>query len=187
MPSAIEMLREDHQKVKDLFEHFEETESGDKKEIVEITLRELEIHTTLEEEVFYPAARQALKKTDSEEGDDIMDEAWEEHHVVKLIAAELKKMRASDERYDAKFTVLAESVKHHIEEEEDELFPKLEGHIDAEGLGEKMMARKEKLEERPMTSSKSRGANATTRSASNRSKRKQSRDKKGEKASGGRR
>jgi hemerythrin superfamily protein len=186
MPNAIEMLREDHQKVKDLFEHFEATESGDKKEIVATTLRELEIHTTLEEEVFYPAARQALKKTDSEEGDDIMDEAWEEHHVVKLIAAELKKMRASDERYDAKFTVLAESVKHHIEEEEDELFPKLEGHIDVEGLGEKMMARKEKLQQ-PGRASKNRTTNSKTPSAANRSKRKQTRGKKGRRASAGRR
>jgi hemerythrin superfamily protein len=185
MPNAIEMLREDHRKVKDLFEHFEGTESGDKKEIVDTTLRELEIHTSLEEEIFYPAARQALKKTDSEEGDDLMDEALEEHHVVKLVAAELKKMRSSDERYDAKFTVLAESVKHHIEEEENELFPKLESHIDGEELGKKMMARKQKLQARMDNGSKSRSGRSKTRT-SNRAKTKK-RMQKRRSASGGRR
>ena len=174
MPNAIELLREDHQKVKDLFQHFEGMESGDKKEIVATTLHELAIHTTVEEEIFYPAARKALQETDEET--DLIDEAWEEHHVVKLLAAELKKMRASDERYDAKFTVLAESVKHHIEEEEGELFPKLEGHLDQK-LGEKMIARKEKLQKRPVSSSKSRDAKSNTRSTEN--KRNQSRSGKG--------
>jgi len=169
MPNAIAMLREDHQKVKDLFEHFESHDSGDKKEIVDTTLKELEIHTTLEEEIFYPAARKALDEMRDEEGDDTIDEAWEEHHVVKLVSAELKKMRSSDERYNAKFTVLAESVKHHIQEEENELFPKLDGHIDAEALGEKMMARKEKLQQRRANGSKGRGA-SKTRAASTRNK-----------------
>src|SRR5262252_6318594 len=91
MPNAIEMLREDHRKVKDLFEHFEGTDSGDRKEIVDTTLRELEVHTSIEEEIFYPAARLALQELDGEEGDDTIDEAWEEHHVVKLLSAELKK------------------------------------------------------------------------------------------------
>ena len=163
MPNAIELLREDHQKVKDLFQHFEEMESGDKKEIVATTLYELEIHTTVEEEIFYPAARKALKETDEET--DLIDEAWEEHHVVKLLAAELTKMRTSDERYDAKFTVLAESVKHHIDEEEGELFPKLEGHLDDENLGEKMIARKEKLQQRPIPSSKNRKSKTRSRMA----------------------
>jgi len=165
MPNAIELLREDHQKVKELFQHFEEMESGDKREIVATTLHELEIHTAVEEEIFYPAARKALEETDEETN--LIDEAWEEHHVVKLLAAELKKMRASDERYDAKFTVLAESVKHHIEEEEGKLFPKLEGHLDDENLGEKMIARKEKLQQRPVSSPKSRNGKSNTRSTGN--------------------
>ena len=182
MPNAIELLREDHQKVKDLFQHFEGMDSGDKREIVTTTLHELAIHTTVEEEIFYPAARKALEETDEET--DLIDEAWEEHHVVKLLAAELKKMRASDKRYDAKFTVLAESVKHHIEEEEGELFPKLEGHLD-DNLGEKMIARKEKLQKRPVSSSKSRNAKSNTRSTEN--KRNQSRRSKGRGTGGGRR
>jgi hemerythrin-like domain-containing protein len=186
MPNAIEMLREDHRKVKDLFEHFEGTDAGDKKEIVDTTLHELEIHTAIEEEIFYPAARMALQEIEGDEGDDSIDEAWEQHHVVKLIAAELKKMRSSDERYDAKFTVLAESVKHHIEEEENELFPKLESHIDAEELGEKMMARKQKLQQRTDNGSKNRGSKSKTRTASNRGKAKK-RMQKRRRASGGRR
>ena len=185
MPNDIEMLREDHRKVKDLFEHFEGTESGDKKEIVDTTLRELEIHTAIEEEIFYPAARMVLQEIEGDEGDDSIDEAWEEHHVVKLIAAELKKMRSSDERYDAKFTVLAESVKHHIEEEENELFPKLESHIDGEELGKKMMARKQKLQQRTDNGSKSRSSRSKTRT-SNGAKTKK-RMQKRRSASGGRR
>jgi hemerythrin-like domain-containing protein len=106
--------------------------------------------------------------------------------VVKLLAAELKKMRSSDERYDAKFTVLAESVKHHIEEEEGELFPKLEAHIDGEELGEKMMVRKQKLQQRTDNGSKSRSSSSKTRTASNRSKAKK-RMQKRRRASGGRR
>ena len=176
MPNAIDLLREDHQKVKDLFQHFEGIESGDKKEIVATTLHELAIHTSVEEEIFYPAARKALEEADEET--DLIDEAWEEHHVVKLLAAELKKMRASDERYDAKFTVLAESVKHHIEEEEGELFPKLEGHLDEENLGAKMIARKEKLQNRPVGAAKSRDAKSKPRSTdSKRSRRGKGRGK----------
>jgi len=186
MPNAIEMLREDHQKVKDLFEHFESNESANKKEIVDAALKELEIHTTLEEEIFYPAARKALDEMRDEEGDDAIDEAWEEHHVVKLLSAELKKMRSSDERYDAKFTVLAESVKHHIQEEEGELFPKLREHIDAEELGEQMMARKEKLRQRGANGSKSRSHASKTRTASMRNKAKKRTQKRRRASSGGR-
>jgi len=184
MSNAIELLREDHRKVKDLFDHFEATESGDKKQIVDTTLRELAVHTAIEEEIFYPAARRALENIDGDQSDTI-DEAWEEHHVVKLLAAELKKMRASDDRYDAKFTVLAEAVKHHIEEEEGELFPKLEGHIENEELGEKMMTRKQSLL-RVGSKSNSRSDSAGTRSATNRGKAKQ-RMRKRHRASGNRR
>jgi hemerythrin superfamily protein len=186
MPNAIEMLREDHRKVKDLFEHFESNDPVNKKEIVDTTLKELEIHTTLEEEIFYPAARKALDEMDDEKGDDTIDEAWEEHHVVKLISAELKKMRSSDEHYDAKFTVLAESVKHHIQEEEEELFPKLENHIDGEALGEKMMARKEKLQQRGANGSKSRSNASKTRTTSTRGKSKKRTHKRRKVSGGGR-
>jgi hemerythrin superfamily protein len=144
MPDALEMLQEDHEKVKGLFEQFEEAEdSAAKAQIVQTALKELEIHATLEEEIFYPAVRET---DDDEEHEDMMDEALEEHHVAKMLIAELQDMAPDDERYDAKFTVLAESVKHHIEEEESELLPKAEKEeLDLESLGEQMMERKQQL------------------------------------------
>jgi hypothetical protein len=185
MPKPMEMLHEDHEKVKQLFEQFEETEFEEKKELVTKVIQELEIHTALEEEIFYPAARQALEE--NSEDTETMDEAWEEHHVVKMIIAELKKMRPNDEHYDAKFKVMAESVKHHIEDEEGELFPKLAGNLEEEEkLGERMMERKEKLQQRPPSASRSTGSRG--RSTSARGKRKQSGGRKrGSKAAGGRR
>ena len=142
MPEALEMLREDHQKVKDLFEEFEKAEEDDEKlRIVRTALTELQIHATLEEEIFYPAVRELM------DDDDQMDEALEEHHVAKLIMAELADMEPGDEHFDAKFKVLAESVKHHIEEEESEILPKAEEmELDHEELGEEMSERKMELQ-----------------------------------------
>jgi hypothetical protein len=142
MPEALEMLREDHQKVKDLFEEFEKAEEDDEKlRIVRTALTELKIHATLEEEIFYPAVRELM------DDDDQMDEALEEHHVAKLIMAELADMEPGDEHFDAKFKVLAESVKHHIEEEESEILPKAEEmELDHEQLGEEMSERKMELQ-----------------------------------------
>jgi len=177
MPNAIEMLREDHRKVKKLFEEFEHTEEEQSKEqIVEHTLRELEVHAALEEEIFYPAAEEQIGAKDS------IDEAREEHHVVKLLIGELKKMRADDDRYNAKYTVLAESVKHHIEEEESELFPKLEGKLDAEGVGAEMETRKEQLQEQ----SQKRSAKAKSRTRTRKSRQRRS-TKRRKRASGGQR
>jgi hemerythrin superfamily protein len=148
MPNAIEMLRQDHEKVKKLFEEFKNAEDSQvKKQIVGQTVRELETHAALEEEIFYPAAQEEIGEKES------IDEAREEHHVVKLLIGELKKMSAASDRYDAKYKVLAESVKHHIQEEESELFPKLEGALDAEELGTEMETRKQQLQRQPRTRS----------------------------------
>jgi hemerythrin superfamily protein len=145
MPDAVEMLRQDHRKVQELFEQFEHSEDSEtKKRIVETALTELQVHAALEEEIFYPAVR---KEIDEEEK---VDEAEEEHHVAKLLISELQKMEPSDDHFDAKFKVLAESVKHHIEEEESEVIPGVEGEIDGAQLGERMAERKEELE-RKMT------------------------------------
>lgn len=120
MADAMQMLRDDHKRVKDLFKQFEDADdSRTKGSIVDRALSELEMHAELEEEIFYPAVR---KEADPDDGQ--MDEAEEEHHVVKLLIAELRKMKPSADRYDAKFTVLAENVKHHIDEEESEMLPK---------------------------------------------------------------
>jgi hemerythrin-like domain-containing protein len=157
MPHAIEMLLEDHHKVKNLFEEFKHAEEKKAKEqIVENTLRELEVHAALEEEIFYPAAEKQVDEKES------IDEAREEHHVVKLLIGELRKMTAGEERYDAKYTVLAESVKHHIEEEESELFPKLEGKLDVEELGAEMETRKQELQQQPHKRTRARGSQSKT-------------------------
>ncbi|MGH7231893.1 MAG: hemerythrin domain-containing protein, partial [Nitrospiraceae bacterium] len=98
------------------------------------------VHAKLEEDLIYPAIR---SKIDEE---DLMDEALEEHHVVHVLLAELKKLKPNSERYDAKFTVLGESVKHHIKEEEGEILPKAEeADIDWEELATRVMKRKEQL------------------------------------------
>jgi hemerythrin-like domain-containing protein len=184
MPNAIEMLREDHRKVKELFQRFERGDSDEKEQIAHQTLHELEVHAALEEEIFYPAAREHVHEEEQ------IDEALEEHHVAKLLIGELKKMSPDDERFEAKYKVLAESVKHHIQEEESEMFPMLEDGLDAEGLGQQMEARKQKLQQKMTSRSATRGsktkARAKTRSKRGRS-RQSARNKGRKRASGGRR
>jgi hypothetical protein len=103
-------------------------------------LKELDVHTALEEEIIYPAIRAKI------EDEDIMDEALEEHHVAHVLIEELKVMQPSDDRYDAKFTVLAESVKHHVKEEESQVLPKAEKmEIDSPALQEQVAERKQEL------------------------------------------
>jgi hypothetical protein len=143
--SAIAMLKEDHRKVKELFDDFEETTgSAAKKKIVTEAIMELKIHATLEEEFFYPAVRQEIEDTEG-----LMDEADEEHHVAKILIAELEQMQGDEEHWEAKFKVLAESVRHHIKEEEGEMFPLAkETEIDFVALAEQMTTMKAQLMER---------------------------------------
>jgi hemerythrin-like domain-containing protein len=145
--SAIEILKADHKKVKKLFKDFEklvEDERDDDRQkawIVEQACNELTIHAEVEESIFYPVARKAV--------DDmiLMDEAEVEHDVAKDLIAQLQEMEPGDDLYDAKFLVLAESVRHHIKEEEGEMFPKLEKNrkLDLEALGRKIMRLKEEM------------------------------------------
>lgn len=145
MPDALQLLREDHQKVKDLFKRFEDSDDKrEKQTICDEAMMELVVHSTVEEEIFYPAVRAENRDGESRQ---MMDEADEEHHVVDLLIAELGAMTSSDSHFDAKFTVLAENVKHHIQEEESEMLPKaaeLGGARMAE-LGDEMYARKMEL------------------------------------------
>src|ERR1700730_3733803 len=105
---AIAILKKDHEKVKGLFEQFEKAEtSAAKKKIMEEALRELKIHAILEEEVFYPAVRRHV-------GGEIMNEADEEHHVARVLIAELDHTTDRNDHRDAKFTVLAENARDHI-------------------------------------------------------------------------
>ncbi|HTL47853.1 MAG TPA: hemerythrin domain-containing protein [Verrucomicrobiae bacterium] len=145
----IEMLKQDHEKVKELFERFEQTEDEDEQEeIVTQAIKELKIHAAIEEEIFYPKAREEAEG--EEEQEDQLDEAIEEHHVVHLLVAELEKMSPEDERYAAKFCVLAETVKHHIEEEENEMLPELEdSEANSDAVGQEMTERKHELMANP--------------------------------------
>jgi hemerythrin superfamily protein len=146
MPNAIEMLKDDHEKVKALFEQYEaagQRAHQKKKSIAEEVFAELAVHTTLEEELFYPAMK---RKTD-QDGKDLVAEAVEEHHVVTTLLEELKGLDSTDERYDAKFTVLMENVEHHIEEEEGEMSPEAEEVLGdrLERLGTQMQERNQQL------------------------------------------
>ena len=147
---VFDMLKQDHSKVKGLFEEFEGAkDSRIKQRIIETTLLELEIHAKLEEALIYPAIR---KKLDEE---DIMDEALEEHHVAHVLMNELKRMRPSDDRYHAKFKVLGENIKHHVKEEEGTMFPKAEkADLDWERLEQKAREQKEALMDRQINSTK---------------------------------
>lgn len=137
---AINILKKDHDKVKELFEQFEDaTDLRTKRKIVAEALMELKVHAAIEEEIFYPAVRPELD-------DKIMTEADEEHHVAKVLIAELDEMDGKESHYDAKFKVLAENIRHHIKEEERDMFPKARGlSLDMESLGKKLLARKEQL------------------------------------------
>ena len=138
--NAFQLLKEDHQKVKDLFEEFESAEGGERAEIAATTIMELEIHAELEEKLIYPAIREEIEE------DDMMNEAVEEHHLVHVLIKELKKLKPANEIFQAKFKVLGELVKHHIEEEEGEMLPKAEkSDIDWEKLEMTVMKRKEAL------------------------------------------
>jgi hypothetical protein len=171
MPDAVEMLRQDHRKVQKLFEQFEHSEDSEtKKRIAESALVELQVHAALEEELFYPAVREEIDEKEK------VDEAEEEHHVAKLLISELQDMTPNDDHFDAKFKVLAESVKHHIEEEESEVIPEIEEEIDAAELGERMAERKEELEQEMSNGGPSRKrSRSSSRSSKKRRKTGQSR------------
>src|SRR5690349_21173482 len=136
---AVSLLKEDHDRVKELFDRFEAAKTRPAKvKIVRAALAELKVHAAIEEDLFYPAVRKPV-------GKEIMNEADEEHHVAKLLIAELDAMDGSESHFDAKFKVLAENVRHHIEEE-GEMLPKAQKvKLDFAALAEKMRARKEKL------------------------------------------
>jgi hemerythrin superfamily protein len=143
--NAITLLKNDHKTVEDLFKRFEKLgprAHKTKQDVMERIVRELSIHAAIEEMVFYPAIRQAVEKGDL---DTMVLESLEEHHVVKWVLWELERTSPTDERFDAKMTVLTENVRHHVKEEEKDLFPKVNKIFDRsqlEDLGEAMEALK---------------------------------------------
>ena len=136
---AITLLKNDHKTVEDLFRRYEQ--AGDrayveKRRLVDRMIEELSRHAAVEEQLFYPATRATVPETE-----DIALESIEEHHIVKWELEELTRMDPRDERFDAKVSVLMENVRHHVEEEESDYFPKVRdelGRNDLQDLGEAM-------------------------------------------------
>ena len=139
--NAIELLKQDHREVEEMFEEYEDIrEGGDeamKKQLAQKICTALKVHTQLEEQIFYPAAREAT-------GDyELLDEAMVEHAGAKNLIAEIEAMDPADDLYDAKIRVLGEQIRHHVEEEEEELFPEVEdSDMDVVAVGEQLAARK---------------------------------------------
>jgi hemerythrin superfamily protein len=141
---ALELLKTDHDAVRDLFDRFKEAKEAEDTARMEQMQRtifsELEIHTSIEEEVFYPEAEEV-----GGEAEELVKEGVEEHHVVDVLMSEIRGLQPDDDAWVAKMTVLIENVEHHAEEEEEELFPQLRKVFGAERLqrmGEKLVAAK---------------------------------------------
>ena len=131
---AITLLKEDHRAVAQLFKQFEdagEQAHVKKRQIVDRIIEALSVHAAIEEQVFYPVARATVP-----EAEDITLESLEEHHVVKWLLSELVDMDPAHERFDAKVKVLIENVRHHVEEEETEFFPKVRDQLGRNELAE---------------------------------------------------
>jgi hypothetical protein len=141
--NAVELLKADHRKVEDLFSKFEAARSDDaKQDIVGQICTELIVHSSIEEEIFYPACQ-------GEIDDDTLDEAYVEHDSAKVLIADLLESKPDDDFYDAKVTVLSEQIKHHVKEEEaalDGMFAQAKkADLDLDALGERLAQRKQEL------------------------------------------
>lgn len=138
---AVAMLKADHRKVSALFADFEKARAASKKKaLVAQICQELTVHTTLEEEIFYPAVKAALKDHE------LVPEANVEHGSVKDLIAQVEGIEPDGEMYDARVKVMGEFVKHHVKEEQTEMFPKAQKtKIDMLALGARMSARKQEL------------------------------------------
>ncbi|MGX4654162.1 hemerythrin domain-containing protein [Micromonospora sp. SCSIO 07396] len=138
---AIVLLKEDHKEMRRLFREFEKAQEGPasrRRKLVDEIVAALTTHTYLENEVMYPEVLTLLPDLE----DDIL-ESYEEHHVADVLCAELAAMDAADDHFVAKTTVLIENVEHHVEEEEQEWFPKVRealGRNQLQEIGERMIA-----------------------------------------------
>ena len=144
---ALSLLIADHNRVRGLFARFQTAEESDDTvqmtDLAEKIITELDVHTTIEEEIFYPAVKEG-----GEELKDTVDEGVEEHHVAKTLISEIKTLTADDDAWTAKMKVLIESVEHHAGEEEEEMFPETRKNFDKaalEELGVRLEARKAEL------------------------------------------
>ena len=147
---GINLLKQDHRAVEELFKKFDA--AGDrafktKRKLADQVIRELSVHAAIEEQVLYPTAREVAPKAM-----DMVLESLEEHHIVKVVCSELEDMEPQDERFDAKVTVLKENVLHHAKEEERDLFPKMRkamSKADLEELGARLEEAKKAAPTRP--------------------------------------
>jgi hemerythrin superfamily protein len=140
-PDATTLLRADHKRVSELFAQFERARSTSTKwTLAEQICQELTIHATVEEEIFYPAVKSALKD------DELVPEARIEHETLKALIAQIRQDDAESEEFEARVKVLSEYVKHHVKEEQNEMFPEAKkSSLDLRTLGEQIQQRKAQL------------------------------------------
>lgn len=137
---AIALLKQDHRTVSALFEEFEKADDEEQSAIAQRVCQLLTVHATIEEEILYPAAKQAFE---DEKEEDLVNEAEVEHGSAKELIAKIEGMTADDEHFKATVTVLGEYIKHHVKEEETELFPKLkQTDLDLKEIGGRLAERK---------------------------------------------
>ncbi|HEX6155639.1 MAG TPA: hemerythrin domain-containing protein [Burkholderiales bacterium] len=140
---AIDLLKQDHERVEKAFKEFEKLDRQDAeacRRLIGGVCEALTAHTTLEEEIFYPAVREAI------DDEDLMNEAAVEHETARMLIEQLQNMGPDDPNYFATFTVLGEYVRHHIKEEQNEMFPAArKSGIDLAALGERLRARRDEL------------------------------------------
>ncbi len=131
---ATELLESQHREVEELFEKVcKAEEPQERMNLASEIVSKLEVHTAIEEEIFYPAYRDG---SGTQKGEEATLEAYEEHHVVKLVLAEVPEIDAAAENFEAKMTVLKELIEHHVEEEEGEMFPDAEKKLGKQRLEE---------------------------------------------------
>jgi hemerythrin superfamily protein len=140
--NAVELLKTEHEEVAELFDTFESADTDEQEGVVEQICQKLTVHAQIEEEILYPAARDVLEEDD----ENLVNEAAVEHGTVKDLIAKIQDTAATDQFYVAKVKVLGEYVKHHVEEEETELFPLLEASdLDLDAMGSELASRKLEL------------------------------------------
>ncbi len=165
MPNAVQLIKQDHKKVANLFDKFQKTKGHDaKRQIAEQVMEELEVHALVEEDIFYPAVRKELSDGV------LIDEALKEHQAVNDLIEELKGLEVNDEAFNDRWSELVEDVTHHVAEEESELLPLAEdSQLDMVECGAQMIERKEKaideLGASFMSHTKSRPTSKSKRSA----------------------
>jgi hemerythrin superfamily protein len=143
---AVTLLKQDHDDVSALLKEFASAGGADKAPIAERICEALTVHAQIEEQIFYPAARSVLDDDDM----DLVDEADVEHATIKGLVKRIQSSGPSDDHFEALMTVLGEYVKHHVKEEEKQLFPKLRRtDLDLDGLGQQLAALKDQLEASP--------------------------------------